>query len=362
MEINNPDLEMFRQQWQKELANSDPRLQGAREVSVATTMTMRAISREPSEMASSQEFSPTPGPAYSSLFVDDDVDMESTEPDSSAANKTVFTIATDFGTTFSSVVFTKRVQGQQGPLMAIDHYPDDTMPYGYFSREVPTEMWYHDKAIARKKLADGSANVGDEPFENIFADDEPLPNSDNNEDTSEYRRGGSVKAREPMEMDEDNDDDGPAYWGYQIQNQLLLPATDHSKFNRITRFKLLLDTSEKTEEIRDEIKPIVQRLKRLKMIRKDSDLISDYLRVLFIHAKAYLMEKHGLDSSCTIEHVLCVPIVWTSKACRTMQACMETAIRATDFGSLDNLFIVSEPEAAAASVLQDSDNINVRCH
>jgi hypothetical protein len=53
--------------------------------------------------------------------------------------------------------------------------------------------------------------------------------------------------------------------------------------------------------------------------------------------------------------------VWPSRAYRAMQAAMSVAAKRPELGSLvngslDNLFIISEPEAAAACVLAEDNN------
>lgn len=67
-----------------------------------------------------------------------------------------------------------------------------------------------------------------------------------------------------------------------------------------------------------------------------------------------------MSSTCTIEHVLCVPNAWTSQACRKMQAAMATAIQRSALGSMKDFFLVTEPEAAASYVLHVDNQLNVR--
>ena len=135
---------------------------------------------------------------------------------------------------------------------------------------------------------------------------------------------------------------------------------------RLTRFKLLLDErSKETTALKGKLDQIIKRLKQKGFIKGYEDLIGDYLQQLFIHTKAMLQDSRVLMDNMPIEFVLCVPAVWPSKASRIMQAAMCKAVELSGLGSvtdngLDNLFIVSEPEAAAACVLEeDSDNVNV---
>jgi hypothetical protein len=92
------------------------------------------------------------------------------------------------------------------------------------------------------------------------------------------------------------------------------------------------------------------------LINTDTDLIAHYLEQLFRHTRDRLV-RVGYTSESSVEFVLCVPAAWRGKACRQMHAAMKEAINKSGFGrlqngSVDNLFIVSEPEAAAAAVVK----------
>ncbi|KAK2682221.1 hypothetical protein RAB80_000167 [Fusarium oxysporum f. sp. vasinfectum] len=114
-------------------------------------------------------------------------------------------------------------------------------------------------------------------------------------------------------------------WGYRVHEVWNRPYTHSNTTNQpLSRFKLLLDNSEMTESLR----------------------------------------RQGFDDSYEKEMILCVPAIWTQKACRDMQACLAVAMKRANFTradlqnkSIDNLFIVSEPEAAAAHMLSTSAEI-----
>jgi hypothetical protein len=114
---------------------------------------------------------------------------------------------------------------------------------------------------------------------------------------------------------------------------------------------LWLDKSEHTASVRAELDPILRRLKRKKVIKENEDVIADYLGRLFMHTKAQLKEEGVISDATPIEHVLTVPAIWTADACRKMQRAMAVAIEQAKFGAVENLFLVSEPEAAATYVL-----------
>jgi len=158
----------------------------------------------------------------------------------------------------------------------------------------------------------------------------------------------------------DNDDETQFFWGYGTQEMARFPGMSRSQFRRVARSKLMLDESPKTQRVRDDLRPILNQLKHRKIIKKHEDVIADYLSQLFQHTKRQLKLNHNFTDSETVEHVLCVPNIWSSKACRTMQKTMETAIHRSGLGSLNNLFIVAEPEAAATFVLHHNINIRIK--
>jgi len=102
------------------------------------------------------------------------------------------------------------------------------------------------------------------------------------------------------------------------------------------------------------------------LINEDTDLIADYLAQLLQHTKKRLIDSEGYTDTSTVEFVLCVPAVWKAEAIRQMEIALTTAVANTGLGklqhgSIDNLFIVSEPEGAAACVLaREKTRLKVR--
>ena len=278
-----------------------------------------------------------------------------TLPAHSSDDEKRFVVSIDFGTTFSSVSFIALPKHQRDPpidrkkIRSIVNYPGEPN-WGQMrakSREVPTESWYPQEALfndSTEEVMMSGGNFNDDVHEDENAlPDEILPQEDD----------GAA--------DNEPDDSSSGFlWGFGIQE--LLQDTDH-KWNRnrlITRSKLLLDASEHTDEVRRQLRPILDRLRRKNLIKKDEDVIAHYLMHLFRHVKEQLTRFHGFTMTCQVEFVLCVPAMWTPQASRTMQTVMETAISRSGFGSVDkgsvdNLFIVSEPEAASVQVLADNE-------
>jgi hypothetical protein len=277
-----------------------------------------------------------------------------------------FIVAIDFGTTFSSVSFLALPKdiGTNDELnshmyldkiQSIVNYPDEPR-HGFQARrkEVPTEIWYPKKAYLDQTL--------------LVARNQPreLATKDGFNDDQEQNKEQDPAQDAKMETDDaDDEENKDTFWGYEVQTQLRFPDTNRNQNRRMSRFKLLLDASAFTERVRQDLAPNLHELKRRKIIKNDEDVIADYLKYLFSHAKDELVQAHGFSDACPVEFVLCVPPIWTPKASRTMQRNMERAINESGFGrvvndSVDNLFIVSEPEAAAAYVLASTTTVSVR--
>lgn len=166
-------------------------------------------------------------------------------------------------------------------------------------------------------------------------------------------------------MDGDNESIYRYYWGYGVLEKLADDKAFREKSRRIVRSKLLLDRSVHTKHIRKQLVETVQYLRMRKLIRDKSDLIADFLICLFRHTREQMEVQYDYHSNCSVEFVLCVLAMWTEKACRTMQNAMTRALRGSEFidndnHDVDNLFIVTEPEAASKYVLDKSKEITVR--
>jgi hypothetical protein len=368
MELDNPDLGPFRREWRAELGldrrdedgehasnrrmNTDSPFYGERETTVASTVSLTTETlRGGSTVRGSSA----------------DVDMVDigTSPGGPASHKR-FIVAIDFGTTFSSVSFLAlpRDTGTQDELnshmyrdeiQSIVNYPDEPR-LGLLDKrkEVPTEIWYPKKAYLDQTLL-GARN---RPNDIIIIDD--------SDDDQTHVRDQDPDEDMDMETDGDVEDDEnkDTFWGYEIQQQLRFPDTNRNQNRRMSRFKLLLDESDLTKKVRVDLEPHWKELKRKKIIKEKEDIIADYLKYLFSHAKTELVNGHDFSDACPVEFVLCVPPIWTPKASRIMQKNMERAISESGFGSVendsvDNLFIVSEPEAAAAYVLASTNVVLV---
>ncbi|KAF5572636.1 Hsp70 chaperone protein [Fusarium pseudocircinatum] len=258
-------------------------------------------------------------------------------------------IAIDFGTTYSAVSYVEVLQGCASDsvdtrnIRSIGNYPDSWHYYDApMGTEVPTEVIY--------------------PLDRHFRDHFNLDNPD-----KQLKSVDSVEVPVP-EADGDTSrlsDMSQAFrWGYQVHEVWNRASTHSNTTNQpLSRFKLLLDNSEMAESVKRDVRETVNTLRRRNIIQGPLHVIADFLTYLLGHTRSQLL-RQGFDDSYEKEMILCVPARWTQKACRDMQSCLAAAMKRASFTgadlqnkSIDNLFIVSEPEAAAAHMLSTSAEI-----
>ncbi|KAF2175978.1 hypothetical protein K469DRAFT_608704 [Zopfia rhizophila CBS 207.26] len=269
-------------------------------------------------------------------------------------------IAVDFGTTFASVAYAKVNKGMRGSqlgledVQCINRYAGYRPPLGAppLREDVPTELWYDPNPESRSPppLAATQMEVNDErPVDNRWKS--LYPDSD--------EESGLEVEQETSDQD-DNEEafetSRPRCWGFGVQNHLKKIDIPKDNARRITRFKLLLDESEATKEVRDGLVPTLKALQRRKLIQKEEDLFAHYLTHLLENTRNQLQKIGELDGNVHVEFVLCVPAKWPTKGCRVLQAAMRIAAKEAGFGNdgVCNLFMVSEPESAAACVLAEN--------
>ncbi|KIW73815.1 hypothetical protein, variant [Phialophora macrospora] len=273
-----------------------------------------------------------------------------------------YVVAVDFGTTFSSVAFVSYTHEYQrkyiglNQIELISEYPDwvDTNAQ---IRDVPTELWYPNPG----HQTDGTNSfvteeeMADQMSDSDSSDDGIAMQSDTDSEAGTYQREapkGPTSSHATPEL----------FWGYSVAQQLdIAEAFDSSK--RVARFKLLLHDGPESEKARALLEETCVMLRKNGLIKDNTDLIAHYLEQLFKHTHSRLVED-GYTEQSKVEFVLCIPAIWKARASRKMQVAMTQAIQRSKFGklqneSIDNLFIVSEPEAAATAAVQ-SNKANFR--
>lgn len=208
---------------------------------------------------------------------------------------------------------------------------------------MPTELWY--PTGRSRNTAKDNVVSGLEQLDLESALDELASSDDELEFMSTPRQ---IYETQPDEL----------YWGFGVQQRFRQVRMRKDGTRRVSRFKLMLDEKNvHTQHIREELSAVLARLKKARFIRKESDVIVDYLTELLKHAKKQL-HREGLTDGSRIEFVMCVLALWPSKTCRTTQIALSEAVRRAGLVSnqdarVDDIFIVSEPEAAASCVLEE---------
>ena len=269
-----------------------------------------------------------------------------------------FIIAIDFGTTFSTVGYVLIESNRALHLIApheigcIDHWPN--IPGGSAQalaayENVPSELWYPNITSSDDGcdvwMTDSPPNESHRDLEGAETENDAIFHP-SRETTPTATSAVAVDSQKPI-------------FGYGVHKEFQAPDRLGDKETRLARFKLILDeTSSKTQYLRNETLKAVNVLKERKLIQDENQIIADYLEQVLAHTKKRLELEHDLQNDSPIEFVLCVPNIWTRKACRRMHEALAKAVRASGLGyssladeSIKDLFIVSEPEAAAEYVL-----------
>ncbi|KAF4972875.1 hypothetical protein FSARC_646 [Fusarium sarcochroum] len=274
-------------------------------------------------------------------------------------------IAIDFGTTYSAVSYVAIPEGCSsdavdfGAIRSIENYPENRNfnSGDQMAMEVPSEVMYPLDRHFRDQV---NLDHHEREFEDELGHDA---------ETGAFGPTPGINLEDrPQDGDGDismlTDLSDQFRWGYQVHELWSLPATHSDKNNQpLSRFKLLLDNSETTADVRAQLNATLDTLRSRRVVKGPLHVIADFLTYLLEHTQYELQDK-GFDNSYRREIVLCVPAIWTQKACRDMQTCLAVAMKRANFqgvdvqnNSIENLFIVSEPEAAAAYMLTTSPEI-----
>ncbi|KAF2993988.1 hypothetical protein E8E13_001711 [Curvularia kusanoi] len=333
---------------------------------------------EPGPVPPMEEISQGPGPLplLEEAHQESDVEM-TTDEDNNAqaadihdisgdpindANTERLVIAIDFGTTFSSVAYAFLPKGTP-PLAidlvdvrCIDNFPSHPHPSGPTGnrQDVPTELWYraHDdiETVPYARESDNTSDMGSS--DGSFASDD----SDLESPSLIGDGGGSEDLDEKFVSPIGST--VRRLWGYQVQHELCLSDISRDEAQPLTKFKLSLADQAETKTTRAKLQVRLQELRERGIIEKDTDIFRDFLTDLLGHTKERLQILDVLHADTVIQFVLCVPAKWPPNGCRTMQTALEEAVRNADFNSkadeyVCDLFMISEPEAAAECILAE---------
>ncbi|KAF2624064.1 hypothetical protein BU25DRAFT_348820 [Macroventuria anomochaeta] len=278
-------------------------------------------------------------------------------------------IAIDFGTTFSSVAYAVLPRGVAPERIDLRHikcignYPGYEPPEGVldFRQDVPTELWYDD----------GLTGSWRQPYTNGFDDD--IQGSEGEKEDSSSDEDGSDNQESRSQFDDGNEIEGltntqsraranntvEQYWGYEVQQKLNEMNAPRDDARPLTRIKLNLIDGSDTKDIQTELRANLRTLRRRRIIDRDTDIYKHYLSHLLEHTKEQLLFSNELQQDTLIQFVLCVPAKWPGNACRNMQTALEQAVKQVGFSKnadddVCNLFMISEPEAAAECILAEA--------
>jgi hypothetical protein len=283
-------------------------------------------------------------------------------------------IAIDFGTTFSSVAYSVLPAGTSPDQVSLHHVrcigrypgyepvPGVPLDYRY---DVPTELWYDDGSVERLRLR------------TLHHDDDAYQQHDEQSDSESSSCDDDLTQLVTTPLEEDETPSSQAasthtapatqFWGYEVQQRLNSIDIHTDDARPLTRFKLNLEQKketedmEKTKDLKTEMRGALKDLIKKKIIRHESDVYTDYLTHLLRHTKTQLLLSNDLRPNMVFQFVLCVPAKWPTSGCRIMQTALEKAVTAAeldehaDQGAHD-IFMISEPEAAAECILAETNS------
>lgn len=271
----------------------------------------------------------------------------------------VFRVGADYGATFTSVGFVKHSVNDSDPV---------TLPWNITKikgwsqdgreatcEQLPTEIWYSKIPMRR--------DLSEQPCENLYDAEEDDETAAGDGNGPALRRAIDA-LEEDEDIDGDNDESPDLLWGYGVPYHLNVLNTSRNPNRLIALPKLLLVDTPYTKQTRSDLRPLLKQLKRKQIITSDQDVITDFLVPVFRHTKKQLVKFHSFQENSLVEFAVTVPAIWSQKSSRILQAAVESAIRLSNFGSLEhgnviNLIIISEPEAAATALAASSRHIIV---
>jgi hypothetical protein len=276
-------------------------------------------------------------------------------------------IAVDFGTTFSSVAYAVLPKGVRPDKVSvhkvecIGNYPGYEPPPGVpdVRQDVPTELWYDDSRLCARR---GRATNGADDDQDPDSEDHEFSSSDDDlsdHTQSQFDDDGGLEANAATQHRNARTIPATQYWGFGVQQKLSMEDIPRDEASPLTRFKLNLDQKKETETVTADLKDILKALKKRKIIENDTDIYTHYLTHLLKHTKEQLQLSDKLHQDMLVQFVLCVPAKWPMDACQIMQTAFEQAVKEAGLSeqanrSVHNMFMISEPEAAAECILAEA--------
>ncbi|CAG8974761.1 hypothetical protein HYALB_00000372 [Hymenoscyphus albidus] len=274
------------------------------------------------------------------------------QPKVSYKPKKKFILGLDYGTTFTSVSYYTHLVGDTeftvlpGDIKSIVNWQLS----GAEIRQVPTQSWYPLVPRYTAPRNDGELSENESDMERV---------------ASKMNWSTEIGTRAHQHVD--NDTAETFLWGYEVAYTMYKAGTTRKVDRFIDRPKLMLVRSKHTEADRTKLLPRLSGLIRAGIVKRYGesgrigmqdlkDVIADFLIRIFQHTKQQLQENEGFTSDSEVEFVMTVPAIWHQGSSRVMQNAIATAIKTTglgtlSYGSIDNLFVVTEPESAATYLM-----------
>ncbi|KAH7083967.1 hypothetical protein FB567DRAFT_581428 [Paraphoma chrysanthemicola] len=275
-------------------------------------------------------------------------------------------ISIDFGTTFSSVAYAVVQNGQVASevsirdVRCIGNYPGYEPPSGMtdIREDVPTELWYDDTASELDRYNMNHDTNGSQRMSALETTDSSSEEDNSDSEQSQFEEDEELNNSGPQHGATRTQTHVTQHWGFEVQQRLIMVDISRDEARPLTRFKLDLNKAALNEEMRDERKVIFRSLIRKKIIKSTNDVYADFLTHLLSHTKDQLLLQNVLQQDMVVQFVLCVPAEWPNNACRIMQYALEQAVKAVGLGEkadagVHNLFMISEPEAAAECIFAE---------
>lgn len=286
-----------------------------------------------------------------------------------SSHKSRLVIAVDFGTTYSTVSYAVVNHGVDASdlgvndIHCIDDYKNATGRHECRGNSrvdnVPTEILYLGSITSTSDDSESDSDSDVSIMNEATSQDNILPKKVR----SGGRKRGKKRRAKIAGMPACNKWVRPAgttlKWGFSVQDMQKYPENlkryRHSETVKLIKLSLGDEANHLTGK-RTELAAQIGRLRGLSFVRNRDQVLQDYLTRLLRHAKCVLRRDAGLQDDTDLEFVLCVPVSWSESACRTMHDAMARAIQNCELGNIaqdviSDLFIVSEPEAAAQFVL-----------
>ena len=134
-------------------------------------------------------------------------------------------------------------------------------------------------------------------------------------------------------------------WGFTVQDHRTSPVRPPG--TQLSRFKLLLDDSEYTKNVRESVNQTLQSLDIIETSKTVDAVITEYLTRLLLHTKEQLGDD-GLRGSDQVDFVITIPTIWKHIAQERMLRLTQVAAQRATFGKFSVPYVVSDSEAAAA--------------